>query len=45
LQFFEGLALKNYDSYGDWIGGCGKFFMFSATKVSAITSSQSLVKI
>jgi hypothetical protein len=30
--FSEG-ALMDFDSYGKWIGGCGKFFMFSKEKV------------
>jgi len=25
--------LMNFDSFGKWIGGCGKFFMFSNDKV------------
>jgi hypothetical protein len=33
-QLFTDVALKDYNSYGKWLGGCGKYFMFSATKVA-----------
>jgi hypothetical protein len=28
-MLFEGSSLSNYHSYGKWIDGCGKFFLFS----------------
>jgi hypothetical protein len=33
-ELFTGVALNEYNSYGTWLSGCGKYFMFSAKKVS-----------
>jgi hypothetical protein len=33
---FSAGALMNFDSYGKWVGACGKYFMFSANKVHVV---------
>jgi hypothetical protein len=32
-SLFSGGGLMNFHSYGKWVDGCGKFFMFSTEKV------------
>jgi hypothetical protein len=36
-KLFNGDNLNKYNSYGKWISGCGKYFLFSANKVYKIT--------
>jgi hypothetical protein len=35
-SLFQNGALMEFDSYGKWVGGCGKYFMFSQDKVEII---------
>jgi len=35
-KLFNGDKLNKYNSYGKWISGCGKYFMFSENKVYKI---------
>jgi hypothetical protein len=32
-SLFSGGGLMNFNGYGKWVSGCGKFFMFSSENV------------